>query len=321
MREEFEQISVQTYEDWSKVEAWFKKAKPTIQNEWSNYFGEFLNLISKSRFWSYEYANYKAITIQELQNNDLKLQQAPERDAEEAKKAKQEILDLFEGLLRLETNNSTSESEQSDNSIKLSSNKVFIVHGHDDLAKEKVARFLEKIELKAIILHEQSSGGRKIIEKLEYYTLVTVHTIGHGRHAWTDFLALLQKNEIAFLCDVRSVARSRWVQFNGAVLLGNLRDNGIGYEHLPECGGKTIAKPKDLESGIERILEISTEVKTAIMCSESQPLTKHKIPRANCHRVGLLSPLLKSKGVVRIVHILPNGDSIEFDESAVASIW
>lgn len=150
---------------------------------------------------------------------------------------------------------------------------------------------------------------------------ITIYTIGHGRHAWKDFLALLQKYEIAFLCDVRAFARSRWVQFGGAVLSENLLSNGIGYEHLPETGGKTIAAPADLNRGIERILELSAEVKTAIMCSESQPLTKHKIARANCHRVGLLCPLLKSKGASRIVHILPNGDSIEFDESAVPSIW
>ncbi len=150
---------------------------------------------------------------------------------------------------------------------------------------------------------------------------ITVYTIGHGRHSWADFLLLLKKYEIAFLCDVRSAARSRWVQFNGAVLQENLRENGIGYEHLPECGGKTIAKPEDLAQGIERILELSSEIKTAIMCSESQPLTSHKTPRANCHRVGLLSPLLKTKGTARIIHILPNGDSTEFDESAAASIW
>ena len=149
----------------------------------------------------------------------------------------------------------------------------------------------------------------------------TVYTIGHGRHAWIDFLALLQKYEIAFLCDVRSAARSRWVQFNGAVLSENLREYGIGYEHLPECGGKKVAKTEDLERGIERILELAAEMKTAIMCSESQPLTKHKTPRANCHRVGSLSPLLKAKGASKIVHILPSGDSIEFDESAVVSIW
>lgn len=150
---------------------------------------------------------------------------------------------------------------------------------------------------------------------------IIVYTVGHGRHAFADFLSLLQRYEIAFLCDVRSVPRSRWVQFNGAVLAEELRKNGIGYEHLPETGGKTIAAPEDLARGIERILELAADVKTAIMCSESQPLTNHKQPKANCHRVGLLSPLLKAKGATRIVHILPDGNSIEFDEAAVASIW
>lgn len=150
---------------------------------------------------------------------------------------------------------------------------------------------------------------------------ITVYTIGHGRHPFAYFLELLQKYEIEFLCDVRSVARSRWVQFNGLVLSEELRLNGIGYEHLPECGGKTIAKTENLERGIERILELSAELKTAIMCSESQPLTNHKAPRANCHRVGLLSPLLKTKGASDIIHILPNSETIEFDENTFASIW
>lgn len=149
----------------------------------------------------------------------------------------------------------------------------------------------------------------------------TIYTIGHGRHSWADFLFLLKKYEIEFLCDVRSVARSRWVQFNGKVLEANLNENGIGYEHLPETGGKVLARSEDLERGIERILEIASEARTAIMCSESYPLTKHKTPRANCHRVGLLSPLLKNKGAKRIIHILPDGSSIEFDESETPSIW
>jgi len=148
-----------------------------------------------------------------------------------------------------------------------------------------------------------------------------IYSIGHGRHAWQDFLALLRKFEIEFLCDVRSAARSRWVQFNGAVLAANLEENGIGYEHLPECGGKKIAAPDELNAGIERILEIAAEARTAMMCSESKPLTNHKIPRANCHRVGMLAPLLKTKSAARIIHILPNGDSTEFDESSVPSIW
>jgi uncharacterized protein (DUF488 family) len=149
---------------------------------------------------------------------------------------------------------------------------------------------------------------------------ITVFTIGHGKHDWQYFLALLRKHEIEFLCDVRSAARSRWVQFNGAVLAENLRVEGMGYEWLPETGGKKLAKTEDLERGIERILEIAAEVRTVIMCSESSPLTKHKIPRANCHRVGMLAPILKAKGA-RIVHILPDGDAIEFDEAGLFSIW
>jgi len=149
----------------------------------------------------------------------------------------------------------------------------------------------------------------------------TIYTIGHGKHAFADFLALLRTHEIEFLVDVRSVARSRWPQFNGHVLAELLRDNGIGYEHLPETGGKTKPKPDDLARGVDRIVEIGSEVRTAIMCSESQPLTAHKSPRANCHRVGMLAPMLRTRGVERIVHILPNGDSTEFDESEVESIW
>jgi hypothetical protein len=50
-------------------------------------------------------------------------------------------------------------------------------------------------------------------------------------------------------------------------------------------------------------------------------LTKHlREPRANCHRVGLLAPRLRRRGA-RIIHILPNGRTMEFDESAVRSIW
>ncbi len=149
---------------------------------------------------------------------------------------------------------------------------------------------------------------------------ITIFTIGHGRHAFADFLDLLQKHNIEFLCDVRSVARSRWPQFNGLVLAELLSENGIGYEHLPETGGKTVAKPEDLARGIDRILEIAADIRTVIMCSESQPLTAHKVSRANCHRVGLLAPRLKAKGA-KIIHILPTGDLLETDETELFSIW
>ena len=150
---------------------------------------------------------------------------------------------------------------------------------------------------------------------------MTIYTIGHGRHAFNYFLALLRRFEIEFVCDVRSVARSRWPQFNGGVLRELLADNGIGYEHLPETGGKSNPTQEERERGVDRIVEIASDIRTVIMCSESQPLSAHKIPRANCHRVGLLAPMIRARGIERIVHILPDGRSIEFDESEVPSIW
>lgn len=48
--------------------------------------------------------------------------------------------------------------------------KVFIVHGHDDAAKQEMARTLEKAGFEAIILHEQADGGLTIIEKIEKNT-------------------------------------------------------------------------------------------------------------------------------------------------------
>lgn len=52
-------------------------------------------------------------------------------------------------------------------SVEPSSRKVFVVHGHDNAAKEAVARFLEKLGLLAIILHEQANKGATLIEKFE----------------------------------------------------------------------------------------------------------------------------------------------------------
>lgn len=48
--------------------------------------------------------------------------------------------------------------------------KVFIVHGHDGEAKEKVARFIDKLDFEPIILHEQVSLNKTIIEKIEEYS-------------------------------------------------------------------------------------------------------------------------------------------------------
>jgi predicted nucleotide-binding protein len=54
----------------------------------------------------------------------------------------------------------------------VASKRVFLVHGHDSDAKQTVARFLERLGLEPIILHEQANEGRTVIEKIEAFSEV-----------------------------------------------------------------------------------------------------------------------------------------------------
>ena len=45
--------------------------------------------------------------------------------------------------------------------------KIFIVHGHNEAAKHKIARFITDLDLSATILDEQPSRGQTIIDKFE----------------------------------------------------------------------------------------------------------------------------------------------------------
>jgi predicted nucleotide-binding protein len=51
--------------------------------------------------------------------------------------------------------------------------KVFVVHGHDHGSKESVARYLSRLGLEPVILHEQADQGRTIIEKFEHHAEVS----------------------------------------------------------------------------------------------------------------------------------------------------
>jgi predicted nucleotide-binding protein len=82
-------------------------------------------------------------------------------------KGQNKMLNLFKTIeedLTLDSNKIIKKD-----STKLS-NKIFIVHGHDEEMKQAAARTVEKIDLKPIILHEQPNKGRTIIEKFEDYS-------------------------------------------------------------------------------------------------------------------------------------------------------
>lgn len=68
--------------------------------------------------------------------------------------------------------NQTPSSPATQEEKPANTKEVFVIHGRDDEAKETVARFLERLELKPVILHEQPNQGRTIIEKFEQHAHV-----------------------------------------------------------------------------------------------------------------------------------------------------
>lgn len=72
----------------------------------------------------------------------------------------------------LEADNPTTEANVIEAHPTCKPTQVFIVHGHDDLTKVQTARFVEMLGFQAVILHEQASRGKTIIEKIEACTHV-----------------------------------------------------------------------------------------------------------------------------------------------------
>ncbi len=59
----------------------------------------------------------------------------------------------------------------------ITSNKVFLIHGRDEGTRETIARFLEQLKIEPVILTEQASQGRTIIEKFERHAQVVEYAI------------------------------------------------------------------------------------------------------------------------------------------------
>ncbi|WP_062197414.1 TIR domain-containing protein [Massilibacterium senegalense] len=139
---------------------------------------------------------------------------------------------------------------------KLDTKKVFIVHGHDEAVKLSVARFLERLDLQPIILHEQASGGSTIIEKLEEHT-----DVGYGIVLYTPCDLGKAKNDE----NLQMRARQN-VVFEHGLLIGRL-----GRKRVCALVKDEIEKPNDIsgvvyinyDSGNGWHLELFKELKNA----------------------------------------------------------
>jgi predicted nucleotide-binding protein len=82
------------------------------------------------------------------------------------------LLESFVDLLETEIQISSDANIPSTPTFSPDSKTVFVVHGHNDTAKESTARLIQKLGLNPVILHEQPNQGRTVIEKFTDYSNV-----------------------------------------------------------------------------------------------------------------------------------------------------
>ncbi|WP_180540759.1 DUF488 domain-containing protein [Nevskia soli] len=121
--------------------------------------------------------------------------------------------------------------------------------------------------------------------------------VGHSRHPWLDFAALLTRHGVERLIDVRNYPQSRFCpHFNARRMAEALDELGIEYQHRGELGGKHPLPYERLRSEIQGMLPLRNV--TCLMCSEGKYV--------ECHRHYFLAPLFLEVGV-SVDQILPDG--------------
>jgi len=141
-------------------------------------------------------------------------------------------------------------------------------------------------------------------------------TVGHSTRSALEFSEILLAHQIDALVDVRSFPGShRYPHFNKPELFRTLQAIGILYSHFPQLGGRRRPSPhskntawknssfrayadhmesEEFKKGMEDLLELTQQQRTAIMCAEALWW--------RCHR-SLIADFLKSKGLA-VIHIL-----------------
>ena len=98
-------------------------------------------------------------------------------ELENKKRMLREILSEHKRLANTQLSLTEDDKSATEQTPRYISKKVFIVHGRDKARQETTARFLDKLKLEPIILHEQANEGRTIIEKFIDYSDVAFAVI------------------------------------------------------------------------------------------------------------------------------------------------
>jgi uncharacterized protein (DUF488 family) len=146
-------------------------------------------------------------------------------------------------------------------------------------------------------------------------------TIGHSNHPLDRFLAVLAQHEVEALVDIRRFPSSRkHPHFNQENLAVALREAGVEYRWIESLGGRRRKETdtsinvglqnksfrnyadymltEGFRKGMEQLLEVARQKRTAIMCAEGLFW--------QCHR-RLVSDFLFATGVT-VQHIMPSGE-------------
>ncbi|MGE3529626.1 MAG: DUF488 family protein [Methyloceanibacter sp.] len=140
-------------------------------------------------------------------------------------------------------------------------------------------------------------------------------TIGHSRHSWERFAALLEGAGVEIIADIRTAPRSRFSpHFNKEAMAASLAAQNIAYVFLgKELGGRPrsaglytdgvadyekMAAAPDFRRGLEQLMETAARGTAAVMCSEADPL--------DCHRCLLVGRALAEEAA-DVRHILASG--------------
>jgi len=135
--------------------------------------------------------------------------------------------------------------------------QVFIVHGHDSAAKESVARYLTKLDLEPIVLHEQPNAGRTIIEKFEAHSdvafavvLLTPDDVGYSSGNSADAKPRARQNvilELGFFTAALGRARVCALYTGGVEIPSDF--SGVLYHELDAGGAWRLLLARELKAG------------------------------------------------------------------------